>query len=261
MKGLLFVAALGTTLATGAAPGPPVVVLATALSAAPNALSSGNAGPLNRQVFELTGFEAADSRAQVLCVYPKLLYRCRSEREALKGDARQRVVVTIPDLDLGKHVVVRFLNSRGARDYPLELANTPQVIHEIEALTLVNGGQHTTGNDGAPAPNTRMIGERATTMPAMASSTLGAPPACDQIRAEWVSASATDPLFTSVFGAMSGSVVLTRPVIPGSALRPDNLPEWTLSYPMSANRLQFIAHYEVIYRVGICNERIVTPAA
>ena len=60
------------------------------------------------------------------------------------------------------------------------------------------------------------------------------------------------------FGAMSGSVVLTRPVPPGSALRPDNLPEWTLSYPMSANRVQFIAHYEVIYRVGVCPDRIVS---
>ena len=257
MKGVL-IAAFVTPLAASAAPGPPVVVLATALTAAPNALSSGNAGPFNRQVFELTNFDAGDPRADVLCIYPKLVYRCRLEREPADGDARQRVIVTIPDLDLGKRVIVRFVNSHGARDYPLELANTPQVVHEIEALPLANGGQHSTGNDGTLGPNTRMISERATTMPAMASSTLGAPAACDQVRAEWVSASATDPLFTSPFGAMSGSVVLTRPASPGSGLRPDNLPEWTLSYPMSANRVQFIAHYEVIYRVGVCANRVIS---
>jgi len=261
MKALLLGAALGTAFASdvsAATPGPPVVVLVTALSAAPNALSSGNAGPLNRQVFELTGFEESDPRAQVVCIYPKLVYRCRSEREPTTGKERQRVVVTIPDLDLGKKVVVRFVTSRGARDYPLEIANTPQVVHEIEALPLARGGEHATGNDGALGPNMRMVSERATTMPAMASSTLGAPPACDQIRAEWVGASATDPLFTSTFGAMSGSVVLTRPVVPGSELRPNNLPEWTLSYPLSANRVQFIAHYEVIYRVGPCADRVVS---
>jgi len=261
MKALLLGAGLGTVFAlevAGATTGPPVVVLATALTAAPNSLSSGNAGPLNRQVFELTGFAETDPRAQVLCVYPKLVYRCHSEREPTNGGGRQRVVVTIPDLDLGKKVAVRFMSSGGTHDYPLELANAPQVVHEIEALPLTRGGQHATGNDGTLGPNTRMISERATTMPAMASSTLGAPPACDQIRAEWVSASATDPLFTSPFGAMSGSVVLSRPVVPGSGLRPNNLPEWTLSYPMSANRVQFIAHYEVIYRVGACADRVVS---
>jgi hypothetical protein len=259
MKRLLLGTVFATPLAADAAPGPPVVVLATALTAAPNSLSSGNAGPLNRQVFELTGFDAADPRSAVLCIYPKLVYRCRSEREPVERGARQRVVVTIPDLDLGKRVIVRFTNSYGARDYPLELANASHVVHEIEALPLQNGGQHSTGNDGTLGPNTRMTSERATTMPAMVSSTLGAPAACDQIRAEWVGASATDPLFTSQFGAMSGSVVLTRPVQPGSPLRPDNLPEWTLSYPLSANRVQFIAHYEVIYRVGTCADRVVSP--
>src|SRR6185295_5666266 len=104
MKALLLGAGLGTVFAlqaSGATTGPPVVVLATALTAAPNSLSSGNAGPLNRQVFELTGFAATDPRAQVLCVYPKLVYRCHSEREPTNGGGRQRVVVTIPDLDLG----------------------------------------------------------------------------------------------------------------------------------------------------------------
>ena len=236
----------------------PEIVVATALSAEPAAFSSGAAGPLNRLAFELRGFGAEDRAAQVVCVYAeKFIYRCRSEREPLDAGKRERIIVTIPDLDRGRHVIVRFMNSHGALDYPVELANAPQVVHEIEALPLANGGRHATGSSGAPVPNTQMVSERATTMPAMASSLLGAPPACDQIRAEWVRATATDPLFTSVFGAMSGSVVLTRPVEAGSPLRPDNLPQWTLSYPLSANRVQFIAHYEVTYRVGQCAERVV----
>jgi hypothetical protein len=196
----------------------------------------------------------------VLCVYGggKLVYRCRSEREPRANAKQQRLVVTIPDLDLGPRVVVRFVNAAGTRDFALDLANMPQVVHEIEALPLVLGGRHATGSSGEQIPNTSMVSERATTMPAMASSTLGAPPACDQIRAEWVGASATDPLFTSGFGAMPGSVVLTKPVVAGSGLRPDNLPQWTFSYPMSANRVQFIAHYEVIYRVGLCPDRVLT---
>ncbi len=246
-------------VAAAAPRGPPAIVLSTALSAGPSTLSSGPAGPLNRHLFELTGFPEQDPAAQVLCKYPNnFVYRCRSEREASMSPERQRVIVTIPDLDLGRQVVVRFLSSGGARDFPLELANSPQVVHEIEALPLLRGGQHVTGSNGLPSPNLSVVSEHATTMPAMATSTLGAPSACDQIHAQWVGASATDPLFTSTFGAMSGSVVLTKPTNAGSAVRPDNLPQWTFSYPMSANRVQFIAHYEVVYRVGLCADRVVT---
>jgi hypothetical protein len=40
-------------------------------------------------------------------------------------------------------------------------------------------------------------------------------------------------------------------------VQPDNLPEWLVTFPLSATRVQFIAHYEVIYRVGTCPQRII----
>lgn len=259
MRNLLALVAALTGVAASAPAAPPVIVLSTALSAAPGPLSSGLSGPMNRHLFELSGFPEKDPKAQVVCVYPtRLVYRCRIEREESQAPQRQRVIVTIPDLDLGRRVVVRFITSSGTRESVVELANAPQVVHEIEALPLLRGGAHAVGSNGQMAPNMSVISERATTLPAMASSTLGAPPACDQISARWVGASATDPLFTSTFGAMTGSVVLTKPAIPGSPVRPDNLPQWTFSYPMSANRVQFIAHYEVAYRVGVCADRVVT---
>jgi hypothetical protein len=259
MRNLLALAAALVGVATAAPAAPPVIVLSTALSAGPSSLSSGSAGPLNRYLFELSGFPERDPAAQVLCVYPThLVYRCRFERQDTQAPQRSRVIVTIPDLDLGRRVVVRFLSSGGSLEFVVQLSNAPQVVHEIEALPLTRGGQHTIGSDGLPRPNLAVISERATTLPAMASSTLGAPTACDQIHAQWVSASATDPLFTSEFGALMGSVILTKPANTGSPLRPDNLPQWTFSYPMSANRVQFIAHYEVIYRVGLCSDRVVT---
>jgi hypothetical protein len=103
-----------------------------------------------------------------------------------------------------------------------------------------------------------VVSERATSIPAIATSTLAAPPACDQVHAEWVNASATDPVFQSPFGPLNGSIVLSRPAQPGSLVRPDNVPEWLVSYPLSALRVQFIAHYEVIYRVGACQHKVIT---
>jgi len=35
---------------------------------------------------------------------------------------------------------------------------------------------------------------------------------------------------------------------------PRALPEWLISYPLGATRVQFIAHYEVVYRVDPCPE-------
>jgi hypothetical protein len=77
------------------------------------------------------------------------------------------------------------------------------------------------------------------------------------VQAEWVGASATDPVFQSQFGSLNGSVVASRPVMPGSRVTPENLPEWLVTYPLSATRVQFIAHYEVIYRVGSCPQRVI----
>ena len=169
------------------------------------------------------------------------------------------MTVKIPDLGRGKQVVVRFSTSAGHLDVPVELANGPQVVHEIEALPIP-GGQIITGSNGQPMPILNIANMRATTMPAMAATPL-ATDVCDQPRAEWVTATATDPVFQSQFGALNGSVVASRPVVPGSRVQPANLPEWLIMYPLSAIRLQFIAHYEVMYRVGSCPHRIIADRA
>jgi hypothetical protein len=142
----------------------------------------------------------------------------------------------------------------------VELANAPQVVHEIEALPLPDGGQVATGGTGQPAPVMNVVSTRATTTPAMAAAPSAPAGACDQVQAEWVGASATDPVFQSQFGSLNGSVVASRPVAPGSRVTPENLPEWLVTYPLSATRVQFIAHYEVIYRVGSCPQRVIPGA-
>ena len=237
-----------------------VVVGQTRLSAQPAALSVGQAGPFNRFAFDVAGFHPDDMPSEVLCTYPRnFVYRCRASIDP-GGPAgnRRRLTVTIPDLARGTPVTVRIEGSRGRQDVLVELANTPQVVHEIEAMALKAGGQVSIGGDGKPAPVMQVVSERTATTPAMATSTIGAPPACDQVHAEWVGASATDPVFTSRFGTLNGTIVLSRPVAPGSRVRPDNLPEWLVSFPLSATRVQFIAHYEVIYRVGTCPQRVVS---
>lgn len=249
----------GALLAMGAA-GAPALVGRTQLSALPAQLAVGQAGPLNRIAFDVDGFLPSDPSAQVSCAYPgNFRYRCdavASEPEA--GSGRRRITVTVPDLGKGKQVTVRFSNAQGRQDVAVEIANMPQVIHEIEALPLTNGGQVTVGSSGAPAPILQVVSERARTVPALATSAFGAPPSCDQVYAEWVSASATDPVFQSQFGPLNGSIVLSRPVPVGNRLQPETAPEWLVSYPLSAQRVQFIAHYEVIYRVGACPNKAIT---
>jgi hypothetical protein len=242
-----------------AAGNPPQVVARTQLSALPANLSVGQAGPFNRIAFDVERFGPPDSSSTVTCIYPgELRYRCDAavgEPEA--GGTRRRVIVTIPDLGRGKRVVVRFSTSQGRQDTVVELANVSQVVHEIESMALPGGGQVAVGSTGAPAPVPQVVSHKSTTTPAMAASALGAAPACDQVSAEWVGTSATDPVFQSQFGALNGSVVPSRPVTAGSRVQPDNLPEWLVTFPLSATRVQFIAHYEVIYRVGSCPQRII----
>lgn len=242
-----------------AASGSPLVVARTPLSALPSNLSVGQAGPFNRVAFDIERFGPPDASSDVTCTYPgEFRYRCDaaiSEPEA--GGTRRRVTVTIPDLGRGKRVIVRFSTGQGRHEAIVELANVAQVVHEIEALVLPGGGQVVIGSTGAPAPALQVISHKATTTPAMAASPLGAAPACDQVSAEWVGTSATDPVFQSQFGTLNGSIVPSRPVAPGSRVQPDNLPEWLVTFPLSATRVQFIAHYEVIYRVGACPQRII----
>lgn len=256
---LLLLAVDGNAAGVDAGDGLPTIVAKVQLSAMPAALSVGQAGPLNRFAFDLRQFQAGDPAARVACLYAGgLAYRCDASFSAPEtGSDRLRVTLTIPDLGRGKRVVVRFANARGQRDVAVDLVNVSQVVHEIEAVPLPGGGQAAVGGDGAPRPLMQLVSHSATTTPAMAASTLGAPVSCDQVYAEWVGASGTDPVFASRFGSLNGSIVMSRPVAPGSRVQPGNLPEWLITYPLSATLAQFIAHYEVIYRIGLCPQKII----
>ncbi len=254
---LICLLAAGALPAIGrAAAGAPAVVARTPLSALPATHAVGQAGPFNRIAFDLDRFGPPDAASAVTCFYPGLRYRCDAtigEPEA--GGTRRRVTVTIPDLGRGKQVVVRFSTGAGHQDVPVEIANSPQVVHEIEALPLPGGGQVVAGSDGKPAPVMNVTSTRASTTPAMAAA--AATDICDQLQPQWVGASATDPVFQSAFGSLNGSIVASRPVPAGSRVGPASLPEWLVTFPLSATRVQFIAHYEVIYRVGACPQKII----
>lgn len=244
-----------------ASAGGPQVVARTQLSATPAALSVGPAGPFNRIAFDVARFGPPDASSAVTCFYSSSFrYRCDATFEPDAQGRNRRVTVTIPDLGRGKQVVVRFSTSAGHQDVPVELVNGSQVVHEIEALALPGGGQVATGSNGQPTPVMNMTSIRATTMPAMAAASFAAG-VCDQVRAEWVTATATDPVFQSQFGTLNGSIVASKPAAVGSRVQPDNLPEWLVTFPLSATRLQFIAHYEVIYRVESCPQRIIGDRA
>jgi hypothetical protein len=254
--------AVAAAVAGNAAAAPPQLLARTPLSALPPAQSVGQAGPFNRIAFDVDGFGPPDAASQVACFYPdRTRYRCDAQLgEAEPGGTRRRVTVVVPDLGKGATVTVRFSNSGGHADAVVQLVNAPQVVHEIEAFALPGGGQTAIGPNGAPAPIMTLVSSRATTTPAMAAASASQVTACDQLVPEWVNASATDPVFQSQFGALNGSIILAKPVQPGSRVRPDDLPEWLVSHPLSATRAQFIAHYEVIYRVGACPQKVMSPA-
>jgi hypothetical protein len=264
---VLLAAATCASSAPAAPAGPPLVVARSALSAQPAEMSVGPAGPLNRWAFDVERFDPAGGGANVSCLYgADFPYRCDASISEVPGPGgRRRVNVTIPDLGRGPEVTVRFLTPRGRHDVVLEIANAPQVVHEIEALSLPGGGRVVTGSDGRPRPADQLARARAPSMPAMATSSLGAPPSCDRLYAQWVGATATDAVFSGPLGSLQGSLTLSRPVAPGSRVSRENLPEWLVTYPLGANRVQFIAHYEVIYRIGACEARRLTdgptPAA
>lgn len=245
------------TFAMAGSPGSvaPSLVAQVRLSALPATLASGPAGPINRIAFDVRDFDPADSHASVACIYADGAgYACRSEPEGAEAAGARRIRVAIPDLGRGPRVVVRFSTAAGRLDVPVEIANGPQVVHEIEALLLPDGGATTTRADGAPAPVLQVVTWRATTMPALAAP---APVVsdCERVVAEWVNASATDPVFTSRFGPLNGSLTLAR-VARGARVAQDTLPEWLISYPLGASRVQFIAHYEVIHRITACADLV-----
>lgn len=244
------------TFTVGASADAPRISAQTALSAAPAAASNGGSGPVNRYGFDLLNFAPDDPTARVLCIYSGFAYRCRHEFDAGTNEPR-RITVEIPDIDKGLRVVVRFSTARGAAQKELTLANAPRVIHEIETLALTRGGASATGGDGAPAADRQLVRETATTAPALAMTVSGAEPACDQLYAQWISATATDPVFISAFGALNGAVAPAGDIRSGARVDRRSLPQWLVTYPRSATRAQFIAHYEVVYRVGVCAERVV----
>ncbi len=245
-------------VASAAAPrdGPPLVVARSALSAQPAEFSVGPAGPFNRWAFDVERFDPDAGPAQVTCRYGAgFAYRCDAAfADAVGPGGRRRVTVTIPDFGRDGEVTVRFATPQGVHDVVVEIANVPQVVHEIEGLSL-SGGKVVTGSDGRPRPADQMVRTQATSIPAMATSSLGLAPSCDRLYAIWVGATATDAVFSGPLGRLEGSLTVSRPVAPGSPVTRDNLPEWLLTYPLGANRVQFIAHYEVIYRVGTCEGR------
>lgn len=247
------------TEAPGTPPGAPVVAATIALSARPEALAVGRSGPFNRLAFDVLNFQPANPAARLLCIYPReLAYQCDFELAPDAADGpRRRIIVTIPDLGWGSRVLVHLTNGRGTAEVAVELANGSHTVHEIEALPLPEGGRVATGSQGTSVPVTQLATQRATTTPAMAAAFAADARQCDRIVPHWIGASVTDPVFTSPFGALNGSVLLARPAPAGRPVQRDSLPEWLITYPLSATRVQFIAHYEVIYRVGVCPERIV----
>ena len=255
---IMLLRAIGALAAvSSAAAGPPVIRNSTALTALPLERSSGSAGPINRYAFDMAGFSAADKAARVICRYSSgLSYACEHRIEGVAADAvSRRVIVSIPDLDRGETVTLQFINSAGSREIALKIANPPQVLHEIETLVLP-GGVAITGPDGRPAPITALTSLHAKTLPALTAAMPYRPDHCDQLYAQWAGATVTDPVFSSAFGALNGSVSVLQLPVPGSPVETENVPEWLVTFPRSAARVQFIAHYELRFRVGVCADRV-----
>ena len=249
---LLATPAVLAMLATASASsGAPRVITRTAVSAAPDSIAQGDSGPINRRAYEIGGVDPADPRSTVRCIYPgSLTVRCKYQWDATaSGSAdRIRLVVEISDIDRGATVVVRIANAQGQVDDRLTLINRPRIVHEIESLILPQGGQSQLDGRGQSVASTGIGTMHASTQISINST--GAP-ACGEVYPRWVSANATDPVFASDFGALNGSVIVARPPA-RNAIRSDNGPVWLVTYPLAASRVQFIAHYEIEYRVRYC---------
>ena len=231
-----------------------------ALSAHPPAQSTGQGGPLNQLALDIDFY--GPKVPSIECDYPgQFRYRCSVDYPQVTLDPpRTRVRVTVPDLDKGRNVTLKLANGAGSTDFPLELINPPQVIHEIVALPLPGGGQAVTGPDGRPMPVSALREYRVQTTPAASLTLPYQPNGCDLVYALWsanAAASATDAVFTSAFGPLTGSVILEQPVLKNSPFRESNGPHWLITYAASAQRVQFIAHYDVVYRAGVCADRII----
>ena len=242
---------LAMLASASASGGAPRVITRTAVSAAPDSIAQGDSGPINRVAYEISGIDSADPHSSVSCIYPgSMTVRCKYQWDATaSGSAdRVRLVVEIPDIDQGNAVVVRIANALGQINDRVTLINRPRIVHEIESLILPQGGQAQLDGRGQSVPSSEIGAMRASTQIAINST---GSPACGEVYPRWVSANATDPVFASAFGALNGSVIIARPPA-RSAIRSDNGPEWLVTYPLAASRVQFIAHYEIEYRVRYC---------
>ena len=243
-----------------AAGSPTLVSGPTPLPAEPAALSVGSAGPFNRLAFDFHATGPHDPVPRIVCLYAEgFRYRCDALVEAPAAvSGRRRITVVVPDLGRGSSVRVLFSSPRGAHEATVEVANPAQVMREIEVLPLSAAGSARPPATGPTGTAPQLLTLRATTSPAIATASLDVASACERIVAEWVRVSATDPVFASPAGPLKGSLVLDRAVVPGSPVGPDNLPSWRVTYPHTATRLQFIAHYQVKYRVDVCPQRVIT---
>jgi hypothetical protein len=221
--------------------------------------ADGAGGPINRFTLDVINFGPRVEGSTLECVYPgNFHYRCEYKFPAVQlEDSQTRVEVLVPDLDRGTRVVLRLANRYGSSDFPVAIVNPPRLVHQIVAMVLAEGGVAENGPDGRPAPVLSLHSERLETVPLPALTMPYEPFACDRLYAAWNQASATDPVFTSQFGPLSGSVLLLQPVKPRDPVSAGSRLLWQVTYAASATRVQFIAHLEVFYRVGICRNRVI----
>jgi hypothetical protein len=238
---------------------PPTIAHSERLSAQPVPQADGASGPINRIALDIINFGPAVAGSDVECVYAgNFRYRCKYSYPPLRLEGTQtRVEVLVPDVDRGTRVVLRFSNRFGASEFPVEIANPPQLVHQIVTSVLAAGGVTKTGADGRPAPVLTPVTSRIDMVPALAVTLPYDPAACDRLYAQFRQVSATDPVFTSAFGPLSGTVLLLEPIRAGTPVSAQSPLHWQVTHAASATRLQFIAHFEIYYRVGLCQERVI----
>lgn len=252
-------AAAAPNEASAAATLPPTIARSERLSAQPVPEANGLGGPINRFALEVINFGPSVAGSELVCVYPEnFRYRCPYSFPPVRlEDSQTRVEVLVPDVDRGARVVLRLANRFGSSDFPVEITNPPQLVHQIVASVLTEGGVTANGPDGRPAPVLSLRTTRLDTVPSLAVTLPYDPTRCDRLYAQWSQASVTDPVFTSAFGPLSGTVLLLEPVTPRSPVSTKSPLHWQVTYAASATRVQFIAHFEVYYRVGVCQERVI----
>jgi hypothetical protein len=252
-------ASSGSAAPAAAEAAPPAIVATATLSAQPVEYATGIGGPITRLALDVANFDPRDPESRVECRYADgLRYRCQyAPAEGLAQRSQVRINVLVPDLGRGLHVRLLLTARGGSAELSVDLTNPPKIVHEIESLPLPDGGRSAVGSDGKRQPVLDLLTTRSTTAPAAAVTLATTADACDRIRAEWGQVSVSDAVFASEFGPVNGTVLLVHPVQTATIVTKDNLPLWLVTYPASATRVQFIAHYELVYRMGVCRERVI----